>query len=285
MYAKKSIRFEFTNHTSSFEGLNGNNKISIDNARASISLQSSGNLFGTQVTASIYGLGMELLAALSAKAMGLYGLDTERVAMEIYVSDTKIFAGFMTSSIANMNQIPNAALMITATANADLQNKAVPPFSFNGSIAVKDVLSAICKPAGYEPLITGLDNPVVTSPHYEGSVFNQLEKVCYDFGISMSVMPPQISFWSRESKKDDVVPLISPEYGLIGYPIFSNGGLIFQTQFSTYLTTGRNVRIETSLPHASGEYNLSSVTHELSSWMADGPWHSICFANRPVERG
>mgnify|MGYP007064916587 CR=1 FL=1 len=55
---------------------------------------------------------------------------------------------------------------------------------------------------------------------------------------------------------------------------------MFQTQFSTLLTTGRNVKIETSLPHASGVYKLTSVTHELSSWMPDGPWHSICIAYR-----
>jgi len=81
------------------------------------------------------------------------------------------------------------------------------------------------------------------------------------------------------------MPFISPEYGLIGYPIFSNGGLMFQTQFSTLLTTGRNVQIETSLPHASGVYKLTSVTHELSSWMNDGPWHSICIAYRVQGEG
>ncbi|MEQ9910998.1 hypothetical protein [Pectobacterium polaris] len=233
---------------------------------------------------------MELLAALSAKAMGNYGTGTESVSMDIFVEKTKVFSGFMNSSIANMNMTPNAALMINATANADLQKKAAPPFSFNGTIPVSEVLSSICKAAEYEPLINGLTNsglssPVATNPHYVGSVFEQLNGVCNDFRISMSIMPPQISFWPTESKIDDVIPLISPEYGLIGYPIFSNGGVMFQTQFSTLLTTGRHINLATSLPHASGTYKLTSVTHELSSWIPDGPWHSICIANRPVERG
>lgn len=279
MYSKRSLRFEFVNETSSFDD-SGNNTISISEARATVSFQSAGNLFGTQINVSIFGLGIDMLAALSSKAMGLFGSDTERISMKVFVGETAIFAGYMTSSIANMNAIPNAALMITATANADLQNKPASPFSFNGATPVPDIINAICNAAGYKAYITGLDGLVVTNPHYEGSIFTQLESLCNDVNVAMSVAPPSISFWPQDSIRDDVMPFISPEYGLIGYPIFSNGGLMFQTQFSTLLTTGRNVQIETSLPHASGVYKLTSVNHELSSWMNDGPWHSICIAYR-----
>lgn len=284
MYNQRSLRFEFTNETSSFDE-KGNNTISISDVRSTVSFQSAGNLFGTQVNVSLFGLSMELLASLSSKAMGLFGSDTERISMKIYVGETAIFVGYMTSSIANMNTAPNSALMITATANADLQNKPSPPFSFNGATPVTSVITAICKAAGYSPYITGLDGIVATNPHYEGSIFNQLEKLCDDFEIAMSVASPTITFWPQNEKKDDVMPLISPEYGLIGYPIFSNGGVMFQTQFSTLLTTGRNVKLITSLPHASGTYKLTSVSHELSSWMPDGPWHSVCIANRILNEG
>lgn len=284
MYSKRSLRFDFVNETSSFED-SGNNTISISEARATVSFQSAGNLFGTQINVSIFGLGIDMLAALSSKAMGLFGSDTERISMKVFVGETAIFAGYMTSSIANMNAIPNAALMITATANADLQNKPASPFSFNGATPVPDIINAICNAAGYKAYITGLDGLVVTNPHYEGSIFTQLESLCNDVNVAMSVAPPSISFWPQDSTRDDVMPFISPEYGLIGYPIFSNGGLMFQTQFSTLLTTGRNVQIETSLPHASGVYKLTSVNHELSSWMNDGPWHSICIAYRVQGEG
>lgn len=279
MYSKRSLRFEFVNETSSFDE-SGNNTITISEARATVSFQSAGNLFGTQINVSIFGLGIEMLAALSSKAMGLFGSDTERISMKVFVGETAIFSGYMTSSIANMNAIPNAALMITATANADLQNKPASPFSFNGATPVPDIINAICNAAGYKAYITGLDGLVVTNPHYEGSIFTQLESLCNDVNVAMSVAPPSISFWPQDSTRDNVMPFISPEYGLIGYPIFSNGGLMFQTQFSTLLTTGRNVQIETSLPHASGVYKLTSVNHELSSWVNDGPWHSICIAYR-----
>lgn len=284
LYDKRSLRFEFVNETSSFDE-SGNNTISISNVKSTLSCQSSGNLFGTQVNVSLFGLGVDLLSALSSRAMGFFGTDTERISMKIFVENTAIFVGYMTSSIANMNSMPDSSLMITATANADLQNKAASPFSFNGPTSAVDVIAAICKVAGYTPLVTGLDGLTLTNPHYEGSVFDQLQYLCNDLNIAMSVTPPSISFWPNDINKDDVKPFISSEYGLIGYPIFSNGGVMFQTQFSTLLTTGRYVELKTSLPHASGTYKLTNVTHELSAWIDGGPWHSICIANKLQDGG
>lgn len=138
MYSKRTIKFVFVNETSSFDE-SGNNTITIDQVKSTVSFQSAGNLFGTQVSVSLFGLSIELLAALSSKAMGLFGTDTERISMKIFVGETSVFAGYMTSSIANMNSIPNTSLMITATANADLQNKPASPFSFNGATPVTGI--------------------------------------------------------------------------------------------------------------------------------------------------
>lgn len=279
MYKQRSLRFEFVNNTEAFDE-GGNNTISLSNVKSTVSCQSSGNLFGTQVSVNIFGLSIDLLAALSAKAMGNFGPDTAQISMKIFVDNTAIFVGYMNSSIANMNSAPNSSLIINATANTDLQNKVARPFSLSGATSVVDIISSICKAAGYSPIINGLEGIMVSNPHYEGSVFDQLQKVCDDLQVSMSVAPPTISFWPQKGQKDSIKPLISPEHGLIGYPIFSNGGVMFQAQFSSLLTTGRAVHLETSLPHASGDYQLTSVTHELSSWVEDGPWHSICIANR-----
>lgn len=279
MYSKKSLRFEFVNETSSFYG-SDDNTISISEVKSSLSCQSSGNLFGTQISASIYGLSPDRLAELSSKANGLFGEATDRVSMKVFVEDTAIFTGHMTSSIANMNSMPDCALMVVATANADLQNRSSSPFSFKGAAAAPDIINAICNAVGYKASITDLDGVVISNPYYEGSVFDQLHALCRDLNISMSIAPPSISFWPQKAVRDSTVPFISPDYGLIGYPIFSNGGVMFQTEFSTLLTTGRYIDLDTSLPHASGRYKLTSVTHELSSWMPDGPWHSICIANR-----
>jgi hypothetical protein len=224
---------------------------------------------------------MERIAELSARANGNMG-DAQKIDVGIYADDILVFYGGMTSSIANMNQAPESALMIHAVANAELQNMAVSPFTAKGSQSITDVITSICTAAGYEAAFKGIDGMTTSgSPHFEGSVFDQLNQVCAAYGIAMSVTPPKkAEFWPEDKTRDDQIPFISKDYGLIGYPVFSGGGLMFQTQYSSLLSIGRFVDIKTEIPWASGRYKLSNVRHELSSWVQDGSWHSICTAAR-----
>lgn len=281
MYKQHIIRFEFTNKTGTFDN-KGNNKISISNVKATVSLNSVIGMTGTTAEFSIYGLGIERLADLSGRANGIVSPNEQVINVDIFADDSLVFSGGMNSSIANMNSAPESSLMIAATANADLQSKVASPFSARGPQNLTDVINSICTSAGYEAAFNGVKGMTTSgSPHLEGSVFDQLNQACSGYGLAMSVTPPnKIEFWPTNTVRDDVIPLISKKYGLIGYPVFSNGGLMFQTQYSSLLIIGRYIDMRTELPHASGRYKLTSVRHELSSWVTGGSWHTICIANR-----
>ncbi|HEN3607740.1 TPA: hypothetical protein U5E44_000885 [Yersinia enterocolitica] len=283
LYKQRSLRFDFTNLTSSFDS-SGNNKISINNVKAVISLNSVVGRTGTSADISIYGLGLDMLAALSGRADGNM-LDTQRINVEIFADDSVVFSGGMTSSVANMNAAPDSNLMISATANADLQNMPASPFSVNGAQKLTDVINSICSAAGYRASFNKMNGMTTSgSPYFEGSVFDQLHQICVDYGVAMSATPPQkVDFWPAKNTRDEIIPFISKDYGLIGYPIFSSGGIMFQTQYSSLLVIGRFIEMETDLPNASGKYQLSTVRHELSSWVSGGAWHSVCTAYRTNE--
>lgn len=285
MYKQHILRFEFTNETSSFDK-SGNNKISISNIKSTVSLSSVIGRTGARADFSIYGLSLDRMADLSGRADGNM-LETQKINVAIFADDSLVFSGGMISSIANMNSAPESCLMVSATANAELQNMAVSPFTARGSQKLTDVISSICSAAGYKAVFKGMEGMTTSgSPHFEGSVFDQLHQVCSGYGLAMSVTPPnKVEFWPSSKQRDDVIPFISKDYGLIGYPVFSQGGLMFQTQYSSLLAIGRYIDIKTEMPWASGRYKLSTVSHELSSWVPDGLWHSICTAGRkPVDR-
>ena len=281
MYKQNLLRFEFTNNTGTFDN-NGNNKISITNAKATVSLNTVVGMTGTTADFSIYGLGLERLADLSGRANGNVSPGEQSISVDIYADDSLVFSGVMTSSVANMNSAPESSLMIAAAANADLQSRVASPFSARGPQNLTDVINSICTSAGYVAAFNGVKGMTTSgSPHFEGSVFDQLNQACSGYGLAMSVTPPnKVEFWPTDKVRDDVIPLISKEYGLIGYPVFSNSGLMFQTQYSSLLIIGRYIDMRTELPHASGRYKLTSVRHELSSWVPSGSWHTICIATR-----
>lgn len=186
---------------------------------------------------------------------------------------------------ANMNSAPDSSLMISATASAELQNMTASPFSVNGAQKLTDVINSICSTAGYRATFHKMNGMTTSgSPYFEGSVFDQLHRICVDYGVAMSASPPEnVDFWPTKNTRDEIIPLVSNEYGLVGYPIFSSGGIMFQTQYSSLLVIGRFIEMVTELPNASGKYQLSTVRHELSSWVPGGPWHSVCTAYRNNE--
>ncbi|HDC1418116.1 TPA: hypothetical protein O7U53_001967 [Salmonella enterica] len=284
MYKQHTLRFEFKNKAGAFDKA-GNDKITISNIKATVSLNGVIGRTGTSAEVSLYGLSLERIAELSGRTNGNMSPD-QNIDIGIYADDTLVFYGGMTASIANMNQAPDSCLSITAIADAELRNKAVSPFTAKGSQNLTDVINAICTAAGYEAVFGDGVNGMITSgsPHFEGSVFDQLHQVCSGYGLAMSVTPPgKAEFWPSNVQRDDVVPFISSEYGLIGYPVFAAGGVMFQTQYSSLLSIGRYIELKTEVPWASGRYQLSTVRHELSSWVTGGPWHSICTANRTEE--
>lgn len=285
-YKQRSIRLEVINTNSTFDE-SGNNTISISNAKVHVSLQASVGLrAGTSTTVSIAGLGLELMALLSAKAQGNYS-DADHLQLKIYVPDdtgqeVELFSGFTCTAIANMNATPDPVLTITAAGNTALQHTSSPPYSHRGSTPVADILAAMCNSVGYTAKLVGLDGKVLVDPHFEGDVFQQIMQVCKVTGLQLDITPPTITVWPEGSTKDGIVPLVSPEHGMIGYPIFSNGGIMFQTQFSSLLAIGRLVKVQTSLPHASGIYSMTSVQHELSTWDTGGVWNSMVTASKPA---
>ncbi|WP_445441567.1 hypothetical protein [Citrobacter freundii] len=284
MYKQHSLRFEFKNKTGAFDKA-GNDKITIINVKATVSLNGVIGRTGTSAEVSLYGLSLERISELSGRANGSTS-NTQNINVGIFADDILVFYGVMTASIANMNQAPDSCLSITAIADAELRNKAVSPFTAKGSQSLTDVINAICTAAGYEAVFGEGVNGMTTSgsPHFEGSVFDQLHQVCSGYGLAMTVTPPgKAEFWPSNSQRDNVVPYISSEYGLIGYPVFAAGGVMFQTQYSSLLSIGRYIELKTEVPWASGRYQLSTVRHELSSWITGGPWHSICTANRTAE--
>lgn len=283
MYKQHTLRFDFTSTKEPFDK-NGNNKISLSNIKATVSLNDVIGMTGSSADIALYGLSLERIAELSGRADGSM-LNTQNINVGIFADEMLVFYGVMTSSVANINQAPESGLMISASANAELRNKPASPFSAKGSQSLTDVISAICNAAGYEAAFRGVNGMTTSgSPHFEGSVFDQLNQVCSAYGLAMSVTPPgKAEFWPSGDHRDDVIPFISSEFGLIGYPVFAAGGIMFQTQYSSLLSIGRDINMKTDVPWASGRYQLSTVRSELSSWIPGGPWHSICTAARNPE--
>jgi len=282
LYSNKNLTFEFENYSGAFDD-KGNTKISLaGDVKATCRVSYTGNIGGFQAETTIYGLSLEMIATLSAKGIGPYTQQDARISMVIYANGTEIFSGFIYSAYANMNAVPDAGLIIQANAGLELARRAAKPFSQPDGQEVKSIIDAICKNNGYNLLATGIDGIIGTNTYLTGSALDQIRFACNQSNLSMSVNGKNVTVWKPGTSVDDVIPLVSKDFGLIGYPVFTPSGITFQTQFTTYLAQGRYVKLQTDLPHATGTYQAFAVDHYLSSWIKDGPWLTVVQATKVI---
>lgn len=274
-YKKRTLKFEFTLKDGAFDE-SGNNILTIDNIKAEIEIGAYGGITGTTLEARVYGLSIENMALLSYKGIQLNG--AKQNMMKVWADDRPVFFGSITNCFADLNQMPDAPLIISAFSTGFDQSITAAPFSKEGVASVNEIITTIAASIGYSVVNNGV-LAKLENPYFEGNPISQIQQCAHAAGIEIDFRLGAIYIWPQGGSIDDTIPLISPQHGLIGYPIFSNYGINFQCQYSDLILRGRKVQLETSLPNGSGVYTVQSAVHHLSTWTEGGPWSTIVWAS------
>lgn len=274
-YKKRILKFQFTLSEGVFEEP-GNNILTIENIKSELEIGAYGGISGTTLEARVYGLSIKNMALLSYKGIQYNG--AKQNMMKVWAGDRPVFFGAITNCFADLNQMPDAPLIISAFSTGFDQSITAPPFSKEGVASVSEIITTIAASIGY----TVVNNGVLAkleNPYFEGNPIAQIQQCAHAAGIEIDFRLGAIYIWPQGGSVDDTIPLISPRHGLIGYPVFSNYGINFQCQYSDLILRGRKVQLETDLPNGSGVYTVQSAQHHLSTWSEGGPWSTIVWAS------
>ncbi|KMV67811.1 hypothetical protein WB66_10865 [bacteria symbiont BFo1 of Frankliniella occidentalis] len=274
-YKKRTLKFQFTLKEGLFDD-QGNDTLTIDNNKAEVEIGAYGGIAGTNMEARIFGLSLNNMAALSYKGIQYNG--SKQNLMKVWADDKPIFVGSITSCFADLNQMPDAPLIISAFSTGFDQSITAPPFSREGVASVAEIIQSIAAGIGYTVVNSGV-SAKVENPYFTGDPISQIHQVAELAGINIDFRLGAIYIWPQSGNVDDTIPLISPATGLLGYPIFTRTGITFQCVYSDLILRGRKIQLETSLPNGSGVYTIQSATHHLSSWTEGGPWATIVYAS------
>ncbi|MEG0868818.1 MAG: hypothetical protein RSG77_17435 [Hafnia sp.] len=274
-YKKRILKFQFTLSEGVFEEPD-NNILTIENIKAELEIGAYGGISGTTLEARVYGLSIKNMALLSYKGIQYNG--AKQNMMKVWADDRPVFFGSITNCFADLNKMPDAPLIISAFSTGFDQSITAAPFSKEGVASVNEIITTIAASIGY----TVVNNGVLAkleNPYFEGNPISQIQQCAHAAGIEIDFRLGAIYIWPQGGSIDDTIPLISPQHGLIGYPVFSNYGINFQCQYSDLILRGRKIQLETSLPNGSGVYTVQSAVHHLSTWTEGGPWSTIVWAS------
>src|SRR5579862_757326 len=258
---KKELMFVITLGTGTF-GSSSNNQIMLRGYRASVAIDKAGGQMMSTLRAQIYGVSqadMNSVTTLRWKPRSLI-LTT----ISVYAIDgnqqTLIFQGNIVNAWANYQNQPDVLLEIQAQAAYFNQLQPVSPLSYKGQIDVSTIMGQIASNMGYAFENNGVTTQL-SNAYLPGTSIDQAKSLARAAGIDMYLDDNILAITPPDSPRAGLVPQISPQSGLIGYPTFDGTGVNFQILFNPAVRFGGSIQVVTSIPQAAGTWIVTSIAH------------------------
>lgn len=184
-----------------------------------------------------------------------------------------VYIGSIQSAFVDGSTQPSVGLVVSSVSTLLVATRPLPPSSYPGSVSVATVIQSLATAAGL-----GFQNFGVTAqintPYLHGSAWDQAKQIAEATQTALVYQDQQFVIWPLSAGNNPTqIPLISPDTGLIGYPAFTDTGLVLTTLYNPQIQFGAFVKVQSSLQRACGTWQVFNVTHELDAQMlTSGRW-------------
>lgn len=197
-----------------------------------------------------------------------------------------VFSGTITQAYFDPSSMPDVGFRVSAQTSILRGSAWIPPTSFKGSVDIITVMQSIATASGFAFHNYGVTpgSVMMNSPYYNGASKQQIQEIAKHYGIyvmfgdqdDLSIMP--LNGYTPSSGS---LPLVSKSSGLIGYPSFTPGGIMFRTVYNPSIGFRSQIQVQSDLPQASGKFIVNSLDHNLDAMVPNGQWFSEIKAYSP----
>jgi hypothetical protein len=278
--SKKELRFVITLGTGTF-GSSSNNQITLEAFRATVDIDKGGGMMFASLRAQIYGVPMSEMNSITT--LQYKALTTIPNTISVYAIDgpqeTLIFAGNLINAWGNYQQVPDVFLQIQAQSAFLNQLQPIPPSSFKGTVDVTTAMSQLAQTMGYTFENNGV-SVQLSNPYLPGTGIDQAKSLAQQAGIWWGIDNNILWIAPRNVARGGLIPQISAQSGLRGYPTFDGQGYItFETLFNPSIKFLGQIQLVTSIQKAAGQWTVVGVAHRLESEKPGGAWFSTVRVN------
>jgi len=271
---KKRLKFIITLGTGKF-GSSENDQITLEGYRAIADIDKAGGMMMGTLRARIYGVSQEDMNSITTLQWKPQSIIPNTV--EVYAIDgdkeTLVFAGNIVNAWGDYQSMPDVYLRMQAQSAFINQLKPIAPRSFQGSIDVASVMSQIARDLGYNFENNGV-SVTLTDAYLPNTGLEQAKDLAHAANIDLYLDDKTLAITPANSPRGELIPEISAESGMIGYPTFDGIGVNFQTIFNPSVTFGGRIKLTTDIKQAAGEWIVTSIGHRLESEKPGGSWLS-----------
>lgn len=276
---KKQIRFVITLGTGNF-GNTDNNQVILQGNRCTVDIDKAGAMQMGTMRAKIYGVRLQDMDAVTTLQWN-YGTTLAHT-VEVFAIDglqeMLVFGGDIVNAWADVNSPPDVFLHIQARTGYKDSLRPMSPRSFNGPIDVASVMSQIAGDLGYAFENNGVDIKL-NDVYLPNTGLEQARDLAKAANCDLYLEERTLAICRPGAPRKTLIPRISADSGLVGYPTFDGVGVNFRTLYNPSIVFGGAFELVTDVRRAAGQWVAASVSHQLSAELPSGPWHSTVRGN------
>lgn len=274
MFSVKTVRITIQLRKGEFDG--GGNTVIIEGLPVSVTVTKQGGEAKNKASVTVDNL--KLKTATQLTTLAFKRLETYNNVIQIDAGSQgaelpTIFIGEITSAVPVMS---DSKLSLKIEALAGYYPALIPstPTSVQENTTVEKLMKQFADEAGYSFENKGITASIANSV-FVGSPVEKAKTLARQADVDLLIDDNKFTIQPFEAPKEGQIPLLSKGTGLIGYPSFSNEGINCKSVFNDKLKVGSYFKLESVLPHASGEWQITKVEHRLEAYTPNsGTWES-----------
>jgi hypothetical protein len=213
-----------------------------------------------------------------------------------------VWIGYILNAWQVLEGAPDTYFQIVS--NAGVLEAMVPgaPLSFPGPIDVASVMAGLATRMGRVFVNDGV-TAKLSGGYFPGTAMAQAIAIARAAGVEMEPgggPGDTLTIWPKDRTRIGVVPLISANTGMIGYPQYRDNAMAFRCLFNPNIVRGGQILMDSSLfPSATSSdqspeavlrrggpngywYVNSPFILNLSAQVPNGPWFNECTCSRAL---
>lgn len=184
----------------------------------------------------------------------------------------KVFSGGIFMALPEYSEAPNVSLVIEALSAAFESKAANPAESYEGSQSVAGIISGICKRIGFSFESNNV-NAMIENPYLTGSELEKIRWLCVNNDLDLYLGNNSVAIAPKGAARNIKIAVISPDSGLIGYPVITNIGATFKCLYDPSIQFGALVRVKGSqIELCNGEWRVYGLRAQLETEMDSARW-------------
>lgn len=270
---RRHIDVEFKLGTGSF-GQGGFDTVRVSGLRASATIQKAGGVTLSNITLKVYGLTLDLMNQLTTLGKPL--VDGRRNTVSVFAysgSDAPalMFRGIIQQAWSDMASVPESVFNVVAISGLLDALAPVAPTSFQGQADVATIMGGFAAQMGV-PLENSGVSTQLANPYFSGTVTAQAQACARAANCELLIDDTVLAIWPKDGARIGDQALISPTTGMVGYPIWTQNGLVVKSLLNTVVRCGSYINVDSIIVPARGRWYVYSLSHVLEAEQPGGQW-------------